>query len=294
MSIKKTYKICESVAINSMKQLYFLSFLAFNLSLLNAQEIKNIEAFAAGDQITVKYVIHGLKFNQSLDISLYYSTDSGHTFTGPVTAVTGDVGKDIRNGNHQITWDALKEVPFTKQDLIFDVHGELVEQKIEKSFFVSYVGNTTTYLGLRVGMIGKIGWFIEGRMNLLGFEKSSYNYENGLVKDYDKPGYYQFNGNNGYSALFVGGGVNYQAARDLFVYLGAGYGKENYLYEIDDFSYENDAKTGTTFVKDPDSNEGVEVDAGIIYRFKKLLLTGGAITINFNTINWTAGIGYSF
>ena len=165
-----------------MKQLFLCLFLAFTLSLLNAQQIDNIVASSAGDKITVKYTVHGLNFNQSLNISLYYSTDKGQTFTGPVTAVTGDVGKDIRNGNHQITWDALKEVPFTKQDLVFDVRGELVEQKIEKSFFVSYVGNTTTYMGLRVGMIGKIGWYIEGRMNLMAFEKSSFDYENGLGK----------------------------------------------------------------------------------------------------------------
>jgi len=168
-----------------MKKIYLLSLLAFNFSILFSQEIKNIKATAAADQITVSYTVSGLKFNQSLNISLYYSTDKGQTFTGPVTAVIGDVGKDIRNGNHQIIWDALKEVPFTQQDLVFDVRGELVEQKIEKSLFVSYVGNTTTYLGLRVGSIGKVGWYIEGRMNLLGFEKSNYDYENGLVKDYD-------------------------------------------------------------------------------------------------------------
>jgi hypothetical protein len=277
-----------------MKQLYILIILCFHLSLLYAQEIKDIEATSAGDQITINYVVRGLKFNQSLNTSLYYSTDKGQTFTGPVKAVTGDVGNDIRNGNHQITWDALKEVPFTKQDLVFDVRGELIEQKIEKSLFVSYVGNTTTYLGLRVGAIGKIGWYIEYRMNLTAFEKSNYDYKNGLVKDYDKPGYYQFNGNNGYSALFAGGGVTYQAARDLFIYAGAGYGKENYLYGIDNFSYETDAKTGPGYAKDPDSNEGVEVDAGIIYRLKKILITGGAATINFNTINWTVGIGYGF
>ena len=239
------------------------------------------------------YTVHGLKFNQSLNISLYYSTDKGQSFTGPVTAVIGDASKDIRNGNHQIIWDALKEVPFTQQDLVFDVRGELIEEKIEKSFFVSYTGNTTTYLGLRIGMIGKIGWYAEGRMNLQGFSKSSYDYENGLVKNYDKPGYYQFNGNNGYSALFAGGGATYQAAKNLFINAGAGYGKENYLYGIDDYSYENEAKTGTAFVKDPDySNEGVEADAGIMYRFHKLIITGGAATINFKTINWTAGIGF--
>jgi hypothetical protein len=282
-------------AINNMKKIYLLSFLVFNLSLLTAQKIEfKGMSVIGGDQIEVKYFVQGLKFNKSFNVSLYYSIDKGQNYVGPLMFVSGDAGSGIKNGMHAITWDALKEIDFLEKDLIFDVRGGLVEQKIEKSLFVSYVGNSTTYLGLRVGSIGKIGWYIEGRMNLLGFETSNYDYENGLVKDYNKPGYYEFNGNNGYSALFAGGGVTYQAARDLFIFVGAGYGKENYLYEIDDFSYENDAKTGTSYIKDPDSNEGVEVDAGIIYRFRKLLLTGGAATINFNTMNWTAGIGYSF
>jgi hypothetical protein len=282
------------VATNNMKKVYLLSLLAFNFSMLFSQEIKNINAAATGDKITVSYTVSGLKFNQSFNISLYYSTDKGKTFTGPVVSGTGDIGKDIKNGSHLIIWDALKEIDFLEKDFIFDIRGELVEEKIEKSLFASYVGNVTTYMGLRVGAIGKIGWYIEGRMNLMAFENSKYDYENGMVKDYDKPGYYQFNGNNGYCALFAGGGVTYQAARDLFIYAGAGYGKENYLYGIDDFSYETDVMIGTSYAKGPDSNEGVEVDAGIIYRFRKLLITGGAATINFHTINWTAGIGYSF
>ncbi len=276
-----------------MKKINLLSFFAFSFACLTAQEIKNIKASSAADKITVSYTVSGLSFNQTLNISLYYSTDKGQTFTGPVTAVTGDIGKDIRNGNHQITWDALKEVPFTKQDLVFDVRGELMEEKIEKSFFISYVG--ITYMGLRFGTIGKVGYYAEYRMNFKGFEKSSFDYENGLVMDYDKPGYYEFNGSNGYSALFAGGGVTYQAGRDLFIYAGAGYGKENYLYEIDEFSYENDAKTGTSFVKDVDySNEGVEVDAGVMHRFKKIIISAGATTINFKTIYWTAGFGICF
>lgn len=278
-----------------MKKIYLLSFLALSFVFLSAQEIKNITAVSAGDKITVKYSVHGLNFNQSLDISLYYSSDKGLTFEGPVMAATGNIGKNIRNGNHEIIWDALKELPFTKGDLVFDIRGELVEEKIKRSIFISYVGNTQTYLGIRAGMIGKIGWYVEGRMNFAAFENDSYEYEDGLVKDYDRPGYYEFNGDNFYSALFVGGGVTYQAARNLFLYAGAGYGKENYLYGIDHYNYETESNTGSSYVLDPDySNEGIEADAGIIYRFNKVIVSGGATTINFKTINWTAGIGICF
>lgn len=277
-------------------KLSILSFFTFIGLVTYGQQVTNINAHVTEDnKIVVEYTISGAKFNQSFNISLFVSTDEGQTYEGPLTQVTGNVGKGITGGKHTIIWDFLNEMPITDEDLVFDVRAEVIETPVKRSWFVSYVGNTITYLGLRVGMIGKVGWYAEGRMNMPGLEKSSYEFNGETVVEYDKQGYYQFSNNNGYSSFFAGAGLTFQPGKDFFIYAGAGYGKENYLYEIDDYSYENEAKTGTTYVKDPDySNWGVEVDAGIIYRFNKLLFTGGATTVNFNTINWTAGVGISF
>jgi len=261
-----------------------------------SQKVTNIIAKVTGDnKIAIEYQLSGKKFNQSFNVSLFVSKDDGKTFEGPMKEVSVDIGEVDKSGKHEIIWNFLDEMPITDEDLVFDVRAEVIETPIKRSWFVSYVGNTTTYLGLRIGMIGKVGWYAEGRFNVLAFETEDYEYSDDRVQDYDQPGYYQFNSNNGYSALFAGAGITYQPGKNIFLYAGAGYGKENYLYEIDKYSYENDTKTGTAYVKDPDySIEGVEVDLGLIYRINKILLTGGATTINFKSYNWTAGIGVSF
>ena len=66
------------------------------------------------------------------------------------------------------------------------------------------------------------------------------------------------------------------------------------MYYIDEYDYGSDEKTGSAWVKDDQASlEGFEVDAGIMLKFNKLLISAGATTINFSNIFWTAGIGIS-
>jgi len=262
---------------------------------IQAQNVNKIKASVSGNNIIVSYAISGAKFNQSFNISLYVSSDDGRTFEGPLQEVSGDVGEGIKKGNHKITWDVLKEMPFTEESLIFDVRAEVIEEAIKKSVFVSYVGNITTPIGLRVGMIGRVGWYAEGRMSLLATETVSYDYDGEKITNYDKPGYYEFNDNKGYSAMSIVGGVTFQPSWNFFLYIGAGYGKDYYIYEIDEFNYGDNTKIGQSWVKDiNNSYSGIEVDAGAMVRIGKVLLSAGATTINFKIINWTAGVGISF
>ncbi len=64
---------------------------------------------------------------------------------------------------------------------------------------------------------------------------------------------------------------------------------------IDEYSSDGDVKTGSGYVKyDGYCNSGVEIDLGLMYKIKMLLLSAGATTINFKSFNWTAGIGIAF
>ena len=93
----------------------------------------------------------------------------------------------------------------------------------------------------------------------------------------------------------VCGGITQQVGRNWFLYAGAGYGKEDYLYKINEYSYDGDALLGTDYARDIKiSTTGVAVEAGIIFRTGKFLLTGGASSVAFTMPNWQAGIGYSF
>ena len=282
-----------------MKRNLSLIFLTLYLSAgsLIAQNISKVSASVSGDKIIVNYSLKGAKFNQSFNVSLYVSRDDGSTYQGPLKEVSGDIGEGIKDGSHKIYWDALKEMPFTDEELIFDVRAEKVVKEIKKSFFISYSANDMTPLGLRFGTIGKIGWYVEGRINLKPFESSQYNFNEGdeVIPDYNKHGYYKFTGNNNYSAMSACAGITLQPTWNFFIYAGVGYGKEEYLMEIDEYSYDNNSNTGKALVKCKDhSYTGFEMDTGLIYRLGKFIISGGATTINFQTFNWTAGVGVSF
>ena len=281
-----------------MKKAILLLFLSILFSSINihAQKITDVNAHVSGDKIIIDYSINGAKFNESFHIYLLVSFDNGISYN-PVYKVQGDVGDGIRNGKHQIIWDALKEMPFTEEELQFDVRANIIVKEIKRSFFVSYTANDMTPFGLRIGTIGKIGWYIEGRANPSPADNFQYAFNEGdiVIPDYDKAGYYQFTEENHYSALSVCAGITYQPAWNIFLYAGVGYGKENYLMEIDDFSYEDNSKTGQSLVKYTNqSYTGLEIDAGVMYRFNKFLISGGVTTINFEKIGWIAGVGISF
>lgn len=259
-----------------------------------AQSVKDVEIRVSDNKVLVGYTISGLKNYQDISqINFYVSRDGGQTFEGPLKEITGEVGPDLRNGKYVMVWDAMKESRILSDNLIVEIRISVEDSK--KDFMIAVVGNTATPFGLRIGQLGRIGWFAEFRASLMPFTTVNYTYENGSIPDYNKYGYYQFNGNNGLSAWSAVGGVTIQATRKVFFNVGVGYGVENYLYGIDEYSYETENKTGSARAKDADySNSGFELDAGIILKFNKLIINGGATTINFKTINWLVGIGVAF
>ena len=257
------------------------------------QEVRNVNAEFKDSVMIVHYTLSG-KFYQTFAVSLYVSRDGGNTFLGPLKEVTGDIGQNIKRGSHTINWDVMKEMPMVDETLVFDVRAEITGNKPKSSVFIQYVANPLTYLGLRAGYMGIWGFYAEIRGNLNAFKPAKYTYKDGTV-DYDQPGYFVFTEKNGYSAFTVLGGMTYQPARNFYLYLGAGYGKEDYLLGMDTYSYDGDVKTGTTYSKyDGYCHSGVEIDLGAMLRFKWFLLSAGGTMLNLKSFNFTAGIGAAF
>ena len=74
---------------------------------VNAQEISNVTFQQVGKTIEVSYDLSGY---ESGTIELFYSTNDGKSFKGPLNAVTGAVGKNQKSGNKKkIIWDVLAE-----------------------------------------------------------------------------------------------------------------------------------------------------------------------------------------
>jgi len=264
-----------------------------------SQSVTSIVPTVINDKIQIGYTLSGVKYFQEVTSVKVYVSINGGDFTGPLKKVEGDISKGIKNGKHIITWDVLKEIPFTDEDLVFDIKVKVSEKDRSKSMFVMLTGNEITPFGLRVGMLGKTAWYVEVRGSLLAIQSPDYTYssEDGCLQDYNNTtGYYQFTGTAGWQAYSAIVGVTRQVAWNTFLYAGVGYGVENYIMEFNEYNYDvATTSTGTKWAKDEDnSNSGVEIDAGIIIRLNKFVLGAGGTALNFKSFGWTASIGYSF
>ena len=187
--------------IFSLSLALFLSLISFSL---HAQRVTDVSFHQSRENtIIVNYTISEAKFNQYFEVSLYVSQDGGQTYQGPLQAVTGDVGENIRKGSHQIRWDVFKDVATLEGEIMFDVRARVMEEKVEKSWFVTYAGNISvpsanyvSPIGVRLGKLGKTNFYVTAQLNtdFLGHPRHDFKYENDAVEDYNEEGYYVFDG----------------------------------------------------------------------------------------------------
>lgn len=285
--------------IDPMKQLRLilsLSSLIIATTLLS-QRVTDVQAAVKNDKVLIGYQIKGLKCEQSIEgVKFYVSKDGGNTFIGPLNNISGDAEDGIRNGKHIVEWDALKELPFSDETMVFDVRADIKEKRRKRSIMISLVSNATTPLGGRIGQLGKVSWYIEGRSSLLAGQTVDYSYRNGAITDLnDTVDGYQFTGNKGWKAYSAIIGATFQLSCNLFLFLGAGYGYEDYIKEVEIDDNNSHHPEGKYWAKDEErSLQGAEFDGGLIFKYKALIISGGVTTINFDKTNWTVGLGVAF
>ena len=281
-----------------------LLFIAFILSTntLYSQQVTNVNSQLTGNTITIDYTLAGAKFNQKFNVLLYVSLDGGKTFQGPMKGVTGDIGENIKAGNHKIYWDPYKDVNSLDGDIVFNVRAEIINQKIKKHFFVHYTGNYslrnsgyTAPFGLSVGQIGKIGWYASVRMNTSAFNNSDYDFDGNDIIGYDKVLYYEYDNDYKYPSFEALAGITAQLNWNFFLYAGAGYGYRKYYWHINEYDYAtNDVESDSYLDYTDYSALGFAAEAGLIVRTKALSFNLGMSTLNFSYANIVFGIGLNF
>ncbi|NQU82095.1 MAG: hypothetical protein HQ543_11295 [Bacteroidetes bacterium] len=275
--------------------LFFFFFSFFCFSPVYSQTISNIRTVQSGNNIIIYYSLSGAKFNQVLNVSVYLSKDGGQTFQGPLSAVSGDVGKNATMGNKKITWDVFREVTDMDGNIVFDVRAEVIEEEIKKSWFVSYSGNLIAPIGLSFGRVGKTSWYISAKLSPSFRTETVYDCDNEKVIKYDKEGYYTFDDEVIVSCYLLSAGLIFQSGRNFFIYTGAGYGSKDLIWHINEYTYPNDQPAGDSYVKNTGySYSGFEAEAGMIFRFGKVLVSCGATNLNFTRTDFAFGLGYSF
>jgi len=271
-------------------------------STLSAQEVTNVNSSLSGDKILIEYTLTGAKFNQKFNVQLYVSVDGGLTFMGPLKAVSGDIGEGIKSGKHYVYWDPYKDVNSLEGDVIFKVNAEVIDAKIERRYFVHYSGNYsirnsgyTAPIGLSVGQIGKIGWYISARMNSSAFKDAQYDFNGSDVVNYDKIMYYEFDNDYQYPSFEVMAGITAQLGWNFFLYAGAGYGYQKYYWHINEFDYMTNELESNSYLNYVDYSEsGVAAELGLIIKASMISFNVGYSTLNFSYSNIVFGIGVNF
>jgi len=272
----------------------------FCFSPVYSQTISKIQTVQSGNNIIIYYSLSGVKFNQVCNVSVYLSKDGGRTFKGPLSAVYGDVGENITEGNKKIIWEVFKDITNLEGDIVFDVRAEVIEEEIKKRFFINYSFNfsfqSRNYIiapfGLKIGKLGKTGWYINACLNT---KFTDFEYDGKEIINYEVKGYYEFDNEVNYMRLIVTGGLTFQPTRNLFIYTGFGYGEKQLLWHIYQYSYPDDQQTGDAYVKDNNySISGIETEAGFIIRANKLLFNIGVSALKFKFYSVSLGMGVNF
>jgi hypothetical protein len=104
-----------------------LTCLIMGLRSLSAQSIGNITARLEGERIVINYDLANSVGNSWLDVRLLSSHNS---FSAPVAAATGDVGKVEPGLNKEIAWLYGRELDNFNGDLRFEIEVEVVYRLI--------------------------------------------------------------------------------------------------------------------------------------------------------------------
>ncbi len=146
---------------------------------------------------------------------------------------------------------------------------------------VAGMGKTTSY-GAMIGIVKKYGGYIKGHSDFKSVDDDIECNEKGFT---DTGNEVWFNGVEAKSRLAVTGGLLYRATGPLYVYGGIGYGQYTYSRQTSDGLWAKNIDTSTN---------GVEIEAGIIGRWKSVAFAAGIETCQMKYWELNVGIGIFF
>lgn len=273
----------------------FLAFLVCGLPLgLFAQQIINIHFFQIGVDIQINYTLRHLSFDSHMLIDCYVSRDGGENYEGPLIQAYGDVGKVTTNGEKIIHWKVSDEMKDFGGQVVFEVRGEVVKQKLNPENLLMYNASGSSYAGLMYGYVARWGGYIRGKTDF-GTDDGGYKCNDAGQINYTGRYYYTIDNQSRRSRLGITGGVLYRLTRPIYLYAGAGYGYRRLVWHANTYSYDDNSHTGELWaVNTTHSAEGLEVELGGIFRYKRLALSVGVNAISFSFFEANGSVGFFF
>jgi len=208
--------------------------------------------------------------------------------------------KDSTSANHWIReYLILKDFPVDSPNTIDDSFATKVKKKSllsnRFSSFLTYTFSPTMPLGFTAGIyFDRVGGYVSYRMNLKSIN-AVYECNNLKVPAIEPENpFYNFNRERWHSRMITGGLMLPVLKNQLFVSLGGGYGKRDYYREIiTDGTFDTGNNSEWCYNTEA-SYEGLTLEAGGMFIWKKLTVLGGVNSTRFKDFDVYIGLGLTF
>ena len=250
--------------------------------------VTNIRAKQEDKIVTIRYDL-----NVRSDVKLLISIDDGEHYTDTMK-VTGMVNKIVPAGkNKTIRWQAFNDLGYGDYpEIRFKFVTEEKKQaprpkRIPKITFATlngaYTNTENPSVGFTFGQVQKFGWFasVMSGFNFAGLAPAAVSDAEGFVGE-DLPFYKD---EYAKTVLSIMGGGVMRLNDMMYLKAGLGFGNRSLSWKtLDDRWVRNGGYSAV----------GLDVSAGMMFRFGGFVFSLDAVTTNFSIFEGKVGLGYSF
>lgn len=208
---------------------------------------------------------------------------------------SGDCGWINEGGkNKRIIWDPLRLGLDQLSDIRIELKTEMRDAPAPRFWALLWQGSNSAPFGIKIARLSRIGFFGGFRM---GWLPPSYRYtvSDAGVIDYQESGVYEIGADTRLASFAATGGITVQIARNMYLFGGLGYGKEQLFWKYDEYNLGYELVGSNWALRESANSEGAFYDLGITLRLRnQLCIEIGSSTENFRLYQILAGIGYAF
>lgn len=252
------------------------------------EHVSHIRFKQLEDSIVVTYDL-----NRRSEVSLFVSLDDGKTYSDTMN-VSGSVNCVVSKGkNHTICWHAFSDLGYADYPEIW-LKFVAEKEHFPRTSFVTLNGAcTTTYypsVGFTYGQVKNYGWFVSvmSGFHFAGLAPDAISPWGGMV-EVTSPYHHSvmpFYKDESASTVFsvIGGGV-WRLNQWMLLKAGVGYGNRSLSWKTLDDRWIRLERYSAV---------GVDISAGMMFKFGHVVLSFDAVTTNFSIFEGRIGLGYSF
>ena len=263
---------------------------------LHAQEVRDVTFKSVGNTTEICFPLTHVTPRQYAWIEIYYSLDDGKNWQGPLKRIAGDVGRVEYGGKKRVVWDVFSELEKINGILAFEVRASIEEKEERGENILLYSLSETAPWGLVFARVCRWGWFVRLKTDVRSCR--AYDYEcnrSGIINRDFREMYYRVEDEERKSRFGVSGGIIYRFSYSFYFFVGGGYGQRRVQWRASFYKYVDDSKMQDLWLQcEPDSFSGVELDGGVIFRYRCLCLSAGMSGINGKFWELSGGLGIIF